>query len=105
MTITVYGSSDDLIEVEGDIREEFAALDGYTEEDDEGGLLAFSDGTVLRVGFSPAGIWRITPVVLPKPEALTVALAVEGDDDNYSDRATLDADVSWVVYGLRIEHA
>ena len=56
--ITVYGASDDLIEIEGDISEEF----NYPyNADDKGVLLAFSDGTLARIKYDSGGMWRITP--------------------------------------------
>ena len=96
MSITVYGASDDLIEVEGDLSEEWSPLsDGAS---DDGGLLAFSDGTVLRVAYTDDGVWRVTP--LSRGSAtMTKTEAVDADDDNYSDRVTLDGDIRWVVFG------
>lgn len=93
--VTVYGSSDDLIEVEGGIREEFT----YAEEDRDGDLLAFSDGTILRIQYEQTGIWRISPVVNGSSE-LSIKQAPEDDDSNYSDRATLSGPVAWVVQGI-----
>jgi len=92
--LTIYGASDDLIEVEGDIEEEFV----YRDLDDDGDLLAFSDGTILRIMFTQAGVWRIIPVT-PEGDSLTIAYAPEDDEDNYSDRATLTGDIAWVVHG------
>jgi hypothetical protein len=98
MPITVYGASDDLIEVEGDISEEF----NYTginsrPEDDEGDLLAFSDGTVLRIKFDHVrGGWRITPVVRGASNPV-IEQAAE-DEEDATDKATLDA--AWVVHGI-----
>lgn len=92
-TVTVYGASDDLIELDGGIYEEF----GYR-DDAEGDLVAFSDGTVLRVRHGAGGIWRITPVARGSAE-LSIVQAPEDDDSNYSDRATLDGDVRWAVHG------
>jgi hypothetical protein len=88
--ITISGASDDLIEIEGDIREEF-----YLQDDDEGDLLAFSDGTVLRIAYS--GPWRITPVVRGSAE-LTIQQVDE--DDEGTDTATLSGEVRWVVHGI-----
>lgn len=96
-TITVTGHSDDLIEVEGAIREEF---DAYDEID--GSLLAFSNGIVLRVRYDEQGVWRIT-VVAGQQSAVTVVQAPEGDEENYSDVATLPA-ASWVVRGKDIAY-
>jgi hypothetical protein len=94
MSLTVYGSSDDLIEIEGDISEEFT----YAREDRDGDLLAFSDGTLLRIEYCETGIWRIAPVV-GGPQ-LTIEQATESDDANYSDRAILSASPRWVVQGI-----
>ncbi len=91
--ITIYGASDDLIEVEGDIDEEFNALG-----DEAPQLLAFSDGNVLRIVYSGTGVWRISPVVYGSGE-VTIVQAPEDDDGNYSDRATIDGQLQWVVFG------
>lgn len=97
MAITITGASDDLIEVDGDISEEFPyQKPGYGQP--TGDLLAFSDGTILRIEFTRDGVWRITPVVRGAA-ALTIEQAPEGDDNNYTDRATLDGAV-WVVQGM-----
>lgn len=91
----IYGSSDDLVEVEGAINEEF----GYRNTaDDKGDLLAFSDGTVVRIRYDDNGVWRITPVARGTAE-LTIEQAPEDDEKQYTDRATLAGDVRWVVHG------
>lgn len=94
--ITITGHSDDLIEIDGDIREEFNYL---RNDEDEGATLGFSDGTVLRITFSPTGVWRISPIAQGAAH-LTIEQAVEDDEDNYTDRATLVGDVAWVVHGI-----
>lgn len=91
--ITVYGASDDLIEVDGAIVEEF------NPRSNDPVLLAFSDGTVLRIQYSDTGVWRIQPVVCGRGTDLVIEQAPEDDDANYSDRATLRADIEWVVAG------
>jgi len=101
-TTTIYGASDDLIEVEGDIREEFTYRASPITEDGAGDLLAFSDGTILRVAYTAEGVWRITPVVRGNAD-LNVDAAPEDDEDNYSDRATLSglsSPMTWVVQGV-----
>jgi hypothetical protein len=90
VSITVYGASDDLIEVDGDIREEFSHYG------DDAALLAFSDGTILRVLYGTDGIWRITPVATGSAQLTHV---FGQDDREHTDKATLDGDVRWVVYG------
>lgn len=93
MSITVYGASDDLIEVEGDITEEFPYRD-----DNDDNLLAFSNGTVLRIRFDAAGVWRISPVMVGAG-LVDIVQAPEGDEDNYSDRATVTG-AAWVGHGI-----
>lgn len=93
MSVKIYGASDDTIVVERDLGrvvEEFVNVDGDS-------LLAFSDGTILRVTFG--SVWRIAPVVAGSA-VLTLLSAPEDDEDNYSDVATLDGAVSWVVHGI-----
>jgi hypothetical protein len=92
MTTTVYGASDDLIELDGDIYEEFSYRD-----DENGDLLGFSDGTLLRIRHDAEGIWRITPVS-QGPAFQGVQQAPADDDRNYTDRATL-GEVAWVLHG------
>lgn len=50
--LTVTGASDDIIQIKGDIQEEFDRFDS------EGDYLAFSDGTVLKAVYDQDGIWR-----------------------------------------------
>lgn len=101
--VKVYGASDDLIEVDGAISEEFSYPAG---DDDEGCLLAFSDGTVLRVCYATDGAWRITPVVRGSAEYRKVFEPANGDDDKYSDEVELEGDaLSWVVLGSKIAKA
>jgi hypothetical protein len=90
MNVTIYGASDDLIEVDGAIREEFSHYS------DDSALLAFSDGTVLRIVHDQDGIWRITPVATGSAQLTHV---FGQDDREHTDKATLDGDVRWVVYG------
>ncbi len=97
-TVTVYGSSDDLIEIDGDVREEF----GVPSYNDPTALLAFSDGTVLRITYTADGFWRITPVVVASEYELRQAT---DEDTDYSDRATLRGDITWVVLGTEIARA
>jgi len=90
MTVKIYGASDDLIEVQGALNEEFPYSDGDA-------FLGFSDGTLLRIRHDAEGIWRIMPVCAG-PAFEGVEQAPENDDRNYTDRATL-GDVLWVLRG------
>jgi hypothetical protein len=95
--LIIYGASDDLIEIEGYIREEFNA---YLNEESEGLILAVSDGTLLRVRYDEDGIWRFTPVVVGSS---SVDIKHGQDDRAHTDRVTLTGDdLSWVVLGSQI---
>jgi hypothetical protein len=97
-TVTLHGASDDLIELDGAIVEEFNHWHGGN-PDDQGALVAFSDGTVLRIIHGPGGIWRISPVAAGAAE-LSIVQAPEDDDRNCSDVATLTGDIRWAVHGV-----
>lgn len=51
---TLTGAGDDLIELEGELDEEFSAYNC------EEGAIAFSDGTLMNVKYDEDGIWRFT---------------------------------------------
>ena len=92
--VMIYGSSGDLIEIDGNIREEFNC---YDEEEPQ--FLAFSDGSVLSILYDNDGIWKIRQVAVGKAE-YSKKEAVNPDSDDYSDRATLKGgNIQWVVYG------
>ena len=82
MATTIYGASDDLIEVDGDITEEFDAIE------ERPYYLGFSTGVVLRIEYGTDGIWHIRPMA--------------GKDKvhiEFEDRATITEPVEWVVCG------
>jgi hypothetical protein len=91
MDTVVSGASDDLIEIEGAICEEFTLHD-----DEKGDLLAFSTGVVLRIVYGPEGIWRITP--LARADLVDVRFGTDVDSD-YTDKARLLEEPEWVVHG------
>jgi hypothetical protein len=103
--VTIYGASDDLIEVDGDISEEFPA------NGDEGNWLAFSDGTLLEVAYTDAGIWRInartlsTTTQYAKEEATSEEGTREDGKPAYSDVVTLTGFFAWVTHGSACAHA
>jgi hypothetical protein len=93
--LTIYGASDDLIEVEGDLSEEFNA---YSSEDDVHHYLGFSDGTLLEVTYGRDGTWFINRLAGGTATFAKQDLA-DLDERAYSERVTLDGDITWVVYG------
>lgn len=94
MALTIYGQSDDLVEVEGDIVEEF------NPPYDSPIILVTSNGVVMRVVYDDEGVWRIT--VLKGHDKVKLTQSANTDDD-YSDRAVIEGDVEWVVGGNRLE--
>ena len=92
-TIKIYGASDDLIEIDGDIREEFV----YLEEGETG--IAISDGTLIVANYDSEGCWRFHRLV--KGSAEYTKVEAEGPDSkNYSDVVTLTGEnIRWVVMG------
>lgn len=94
-TVTLRGASDDLIEVEGAIEEEFYPFHHFEDGDDDGAYLAFSEGTVLRIIYDSHGKWRINRVAKGTANYLLDELEVL--DGEYSDKATLTGDIRWVA--------
>lgn len=92
--IKVYGSSDDLIEIEGDISEEF---NFSPDKSSESRVLAFSDGTLLRIHYDDDAIWRITRMVAGAAKFEKIEGNVQEDTP---DIVTLSgAPITWVVLG------
>ena len=92
-TITITGASDDLIEIGGDIVEEWSH---YADGDDHGRLIAVSDGSLFRVTYVD-GIWRVVRIAAGSARMAKV----EGDADT-SDVVTLTGDIRWVVLGTDV---
>lgn len=106
MPIKVYGASDDLIEVEGSVREEFTAYGNEKRH-----LLAFSTGHVVACLYDDDGCWRTLVLATPKSGTHSITpgdpTADERDDGTpgYSDVLTIDADPVWCVYGSELARA
>lgn len=90
--LKIYGASDDLIEVEGALREEFSY---YSTNWELQRFLAVSDGTLLRVSYDEDGIWRFIPLVVGSS---TLDFSIGMDDRLHSDVIRLTGDeFTWVV--------
>ena len=95
--IKIYGQSDDLLEIEGDVEEEFGLGE---KEANHGVVLGFSCGTLLKVLYDNEGIWRIT--VLDKGSAKVTHTQAMDPDKDYSDSVVIepfDSVVTWVTKG------
>lgn len=96
MATKVYGYSDDLIELEGDLCEE---VNFIGKEDGYGCFLGFNDGTMLEVryGKGSQGIWSV--VALSKgPLFDRIDVCGDENDDAYSDIAYLKDGVTCVYW-------
>jgi hypothetical protein len=89
--LEIYGSGDDLIEVEGDITEEFNPTG------DDNNYLGFSDGTILKITYYDVPVVKGTA-------KLKIVQATDADAD-YTDHAHLVGDVTWAMYGTAIAKA
>lgn len=91
MSLKVYGASDDLIEVEGDIREEFTAST-------DASIISVSDGTLLSIFYSDAGVWHIDTLWVGS-HLSRIEPAGDSNSDNYSDVALFEGNIDWVAMG------
>lgn len=91
--IVIYGYSDDLIEVDGEISDELQADDGVN-------LITASDGTIASVRFDHDGIWRIWIVVAGtgNPSVDVHPLTEDGPDGRYTDLLYIPGPVAWVRF-------
>jgi hypothetical protein len=87
-TIRITGSSDDLIEIEGDIEEEWGAYG------DEQRHIAVSEGTLLSIVYDRDGIWRVNRVVSGTAKYSKIEGSVTEDT---FDVVTLEGDIAWVA--------
>lgn len=91
--ITITGASDDLIEIDGDIREEW----NWFPKDNEARWIGVSDGTLLTVRYDNDGLWRFDPVVKGSAEYLKTDGSVEEDTN---DVIALMGNIRWVMFGV-----
>jgi hypothetical protein len=87
--IIITGASDDLIEIDGDINEEFSSYDC------ENGLLCVSDGTLISVKYDEDGIWRLTPKYRGSAYKGHELGDVEADTN---DKVFLEGTITWIVF-------
>ena len=94
MMLEIYGASDDLIEVEGDVHGEHPASEG---------LLFLSDGTILeiRYGKGTLAVWEIK--LIEKGDLFaTIVPCFDEDADRYSDTAKFEEGIDWVYFTKEI---
>jgi len=93
VSFTLYGASDDLIELEGGIDDELGAYDVVSN-------FVLSDGTRGTIEYTKDGVWRINilehgdvrvHIIHPTREEID-------NDTNYTDRATFIGDIDWIIF-------
>ena len=102
MATQVYGTSDDLIEVDGDTRGEVGCYG--SDEKEKGVLIILSDGTLLDVKYGKGGkaIWGVQ---LLKRGLLfdRIEQCTDEDADLYSDVAYFKNGIKWAYAGKEWE--
>ncbi len=96
MSTRIYGTSDDLIEFEGDVSGEIGCYG--TDDAPHGVLLVCSDGTLLEVKYGKLDM-AMWGVVLVKAGSLfdRIDPCVDKDADPYSDVAHFHAGLKWAI--------
>lgn len=95
MATEIYGASDDLVEVDGDVRGEVGSFG--TDDDDQGVLLMCSDGTVLeaKYGKDDKALWGVR--LIEKGILFgRIDLCVDEDAKRHSDTARFKDGLKWV---------
>jgi len=87
----VTGASDDLIEINGELCEEFDACDLND------GKLAFSDGTLLGAEYDSDGIWRFK-VIFKGPCFDHKVEGCMNEDDGTNDEVHFKEGLAWAVF-------
>ena len=92
MVTRVFGCSDDLIEISGDLCDEVNFYDG-----EKPALITFSDGTLLAVRYGKPGCLSIWAIDLIRAGDLfnRIEVCLSEDDDPYSDQAFFDDGLKW----------
>jgi hypothetical protein len=95
ITFTMSGASDDLIEIDGDIREE---IDNFSDDPLQ---FSLSDGTVGTIQYTNEGVWRINISNITPDVDVSIIEPTQkeiDDDTNYTDVATFVGKFDWIVF-------
>lgn len=93
ISFDMYGASDDLIELEGDIRDEIGAFDVVRK-------FYLSDGTCGTIEYTEEGVWRISVLETgtAKVNIIKPTQSEIDEDTNYTDKATFIGNIEWIVF-------
>lgn len=90
----VTGASDDLIEIDGELTEEFNAYDCSE------GTMAFSDGTLLEVEYDNNGIWRFRVIYKGSLYSKKVEGSVSNDTN---DEIYFNSGLKWCAFSQNMQ--
>lgn len=95
--VTVTGSGDDIIEIGGDVDQEFY----FYSDDGRQGHLTFSDGTTMQIWYEGSTcLWRIREGQIGQSVVIVDgAQPYPGDPAYCRDFATIDGPFSWIEVG------
>lgn len=89
MSTRIWGASDDLVEIDGDVRGEEGSFDTDT-------LLVCSDGSILSIEYGKLGVWKIT-IIRQGDLYERLEVCDDPDADVYSDIAHFKDNMKWVI--------
>lgn len=99
MATTITGYSDDVINLDGDLYDEL--YPPADTDDDQGALLACSNGVLLRIRYDTDGIWRITPLAGADRVQITLCPDPLGEE-HYTDTAVITDPLTWALCGTQL---
>lgn len=93
VSFSLSGTSDDLIELDGDIRDEIGAYDVVRN-------FVLSDGTHGTIEYTNGGVWRINIIEFGSVEVNIIHPTQDeiDNDTNYTDKATFTGDIDWIIF-------
>lgn len=102
--VKVWGTSDDLVEIEGDIRNEFGCYG--TDDSEHGVLVVASDGTAIEVQYGKGGkgIWEIKPLKIG-PLFDRIEYCTDEEATPYSDVCHFKDGIKWMYAAKEWEEA
>jgi hypothetical protein len=104
MATRIYGTSDDLIEFDGDVYGEVGHFG--TDENEHGDLILCSDGTLLEIKYGKAdlGIWGIT--IIKKGGLFDkIVPCSDPNNDPYSDQVYFKDGLKWAYVATEWQKA
>lgn len=84
-TVTIYGASDDLIEVDGHV----TGCDEYPSEDDHFVLIGEAGKVRVRVWYTERGLWAIAAAPVDEDTPM-LSLALSAGEKNYTAQAVVE---------------